>query len=1084
MVSQRMASSEPSRVFISYARKDGAVLAQRLQSDLTKEGFEIWLDTQRISGGATWTIEIETALDRANYVVVLMSHGSYVSEICRSEQLRAMRKGTSVIPLKAQSDTDIPLHLEAKNYRDFSDPGQYDARFAELLADIRGNVSAMLPERYRATPIRYLTAPPRVANYLERPEVLRALRDALFAEERHQPIALTALAGMGGIGKTVLAKALTDDEVVQRAFPDGIVWITAGKERKRDFIEEMREVAKALGDDLSGYDNALACENQYRTTIANKAALIVVDDVWSKTDIEPLLAESPRSRFLFTTRDAAIGRFVGAREHRADLLDLAQSRKLLASWANLPVAELPAASDNVITECGRLPMALSVVGAMLRTANEEFWTDTLDLLHKADLSAIQEQLPEGQQSFFKVVEVSFQSLESEIQERYKALAVLLEDMVAPIPVLQTLWNVSEAEARRISRQLVDRSLAQPDGARESIRLHDLQLDYVRAQYPDKEVLELIHGAIRLSSNVIVRDPGQFASQMVGRLLAYQDMPAIDAFIQRVAEGGPTPWLRCLQATLHPPGTPLVRTLQGHSKVVRSTALNGDGRLAVSASDDQTLKVWDVESGRELRTFASQTKYVTAVVLSANGRLAISASSLDETLKVWDVKSGRKLSTLTGHRAGVNAVAVTPDGRLAVSGSSDQTLKVWDVKSGRKLSTLTGHRAAVNAVAVTPDGRLAVSASDDQTLKVWDVESGRELRTLAGHNGSVDVMAMSEDGRLAVSASNDQTLKVWDLSSGRELRTLAGHAGGPHFNSHVSGMAISGDGRLAVSASNDQTLKVWDLSSGRELRTLTGHTNRVAAVAVTADGRLAVSASDDRTLKVWDLRSGRKLSTPKAHCDGVGKVVVIANGRLAASAGFIDRTVKVWDLPSGRELPTAQSLIKRILNWSGLRNLRRKTAGHVATSRNGRRTMYAAYPGLPGPLRLRDLDSGRNLLTLEDHAGWCVALTPDGRLAVSGSLDNTLKLWNLDEKCVLRTLRGHTDSVYDVALSGDGRVAVSASSDNTVKLWDLETGEVMATFTCDGDVKCCAFSEAAKLIVAGDDGGHVYFLRLEEPKSNN
>ena len=145
----------------------------------------------------------------------------------------------------------------------------------------RGDATATLPSEYRKTRVTYLTAPPRVANYLDRPEALRALRDTLFAEDHRQPIALTALAGMGGIGKTVLAKALTDDEVVQRAFPDGIVWITAGKERKRDFIEEMREVAKALGDDLTGYDTALACENRYRTTIANKAALIVVDDVWS-----------------------------------------------------------------------------------------------------------------------------------------------------------------------------------------------------------------------------------------------------------------------------------------------------------------------------------------------------------------------------------------------------------------------------------------------------------------------------------------------------------------------------------------------------------------------------------------------------------------------------------------------------------------------------------------------------------------------------------------------------------------------------------------------------------------------------------
>jgi len=292
-----MPPSEPSRVFISYARKDGASLAQRLQSDLANEGFDVWLDARRIQGGAVWTTDIEVALDKASHVLALLTQGSYVSEICRSEQLRALRKGTCVIPLKAQRDTDVPLHLEAKNYRDFSDPSQYDARFRNLLGDIRGNVSATLPERYRKTPIRYLTAPPRVANYLERPEALRALRDALFAEDHRQPIALTALAGMGGIGKTVLAKALTDDEVVQRAFPDGIVWITAGKERERELIAEMREVAKALGDDISCYDNALACENQYRTTIANKAALIVVDDVWSKADIEPLLAESPRSRY-------------------------------------------------------------------------------------------------------------------------------------------------------------------------------------------------------------------------------------------------------------------------------------------------------------------------------------------------------------------------------------------------------------------------------------------------------------------------------------------------------------------------------------------------------------------------------------------------------------------------------------------------------------------------------------------------------------------------------------------------------------------------------------------------------------------
>jgi hypothetical protein len=372
----------------------------------------------------------------------------------------------------------------------------------------------------------------------------------------------------------------------------------------------------------------------------------VVDDVWSKADIEPLLAESPRSRFLFTTRDASIGRFVGAHEHRADLLDLTQSHELLASWANVPIAELPAPADELITECGRLPLALSVVGAMLRGADHEFWWDTLDLMHKADLSAIQEQLPPGQDSFFKAVEVSFQSLKPEMQQRYKALAVLLDDMAALLPILETLWNVSEAEARRISRQFVDRSLAQRDGAEESIRLHDLQLDYVRAQYPEREALELIRSTVRLSAQVIDRAPRQFVSQLVGRLLPHRGIPAIRQFIHEIHAGAPKPWLRPLYAALIPPGTGLLRTLEGHSDYVHSVAVTPDGKRAVSASNDNTLKVWDLETGQALRMLQADSYYVYGMAVTPNGKQAVSAE--DNTLKVWDLETGHALRTLQGH----------------------------------------------------------------------------------------------------------------------------------------------------------------------------------------------------------------------------------------------------------------------------------------------------------------------------------------------------------------------------------------------------------------------------------------------------
>lgn len=541
-----MPKKKGHRIFISYAHRDGTKLAERLQRDLIANGLDAWRDTPKeIPGGVVWTSIIEEEIDNRDIILALLTPGSYRSHICRAEQLRALRKGKRLIPVLAAKDADIPLYNEPFQYRNFSDLDSYQTRLDELLGDILGDTTATLREAFRETCVSYTTVPPLVANYVERPEAVRALRDSLFGEDQRGPIALTALAGMGGIGKTVLAQALIRDEVVQQAFPDGVVWITAGREKQEDFTQQMREIGKALGDDLSRYGNPVACKNQYKTIIANKAVLIVVDDVWSKADIEPLLAESPSSRFLFTTRDASIAGFVGARDHRVELLDMRQSRELLAAWVGLAADQLPSESNEIIRECGCLPLAISQVGAMLRGTSRNSWKDTLDLLHNVDLSAFQEQMPPGQEHFFRSVEVSFLALTQNKQEKYKALAVLLEDMAADLPILQTLWNVSEAKARRMSKHFTDLSLAQREEHSEAIRLHDLQLDYIRAQYPDAEALDLIRGAMKLAYHVIVKDPAQFASQMVGRLLTHESRPAIRCFIEQVASGAPVPWLRPL-----------------------------------------------------------------------------------------------------------------------------------------------------------------------------------------------------------------------------------------------------------------------------------------------------------------------------------------------------------------------------------------------------------------------------------------------------------------------------------------------------------------------------------------------------------
>jgi len=484
------------------------------------------------------------------------------------------------------------------------------------------------------------------------------------------------------------------------------------------------------------------------------------------------------------------------------------------------------------------------------------------------------------------------------------------------------------------------------------------------------------------------------------------------------------------------------TLLGHTANVLGVGLSRDGNTALSASEDNTLKVWDVESGRELRTLAGHTNAVRGVALSADGRLAVSASE-DNTLKVWEVESGRELRTLIGHTNIVRDVALTPDGQVAVSASEDNTVKIWEVESGRELRTFDRHYEAVNSVAISDDGRVGVSASDDCTLKVWDVESGRLLHALFNlWDDPVPCVAISGDGRLAVSPFSDGSLKVWDLGAGRELRSLGGHGHG----TYMFCVAFSADGRIAVSGAEDKTLKIWEVESGRELRTLTGHSHVVRAAAVAPDGQRVISASSDKTLKVWETGSGRELWTLKGHIGLVACVAISRDGRLAVSASW-DDTLKVWDLATGREVRTLRCHPNEgdvTTRWSSswlVSGAAISADGRVAVSASSDRT-----------LRVWDLVTGRELRALIGHSSSvnAVTVTPDGQRVVSASEDQTLKVWDLESGRVLRTLAGHTDAVWAVAVAPDGQRVVSASGDQTLRVWDLESGCVLRTLTGHSD----------------------------------
>jgi hypothetical protein len=282
--------------------------------------------------------------------------------------------------------------------------------------------------------------------------------------------------------------------------------------------------------------------------------------------------------------------------------------------------------------------------------------------------------------------------------------------------------------------------------------------------------------------------------------------------------------------------------------INSVAFGPDGRSALSGSDNKKVKLWDLSSGQEIRTFTGHSGRVTSVAFAPNGHTALSGS-FDTTVKLWDVANGREIHTFTGHLGYVTSVVFASDGRTALSGSTRSELKLWDVSSGREIRKLVAF--GVSSVALGPGGRNALyAASVASWAGLVDVADGETIRTLGkgAHSGFVTTVAFAPDGHTALTGSADNTLKLWDLSSGREIRTFTGHSGG------VTSVAFPPDGRTALSGSHDKTLKLWDVATGREIRTFTGHSDWVTSVAFAPDGRSALSGSKDDTIRLWDLTS--------------------------------------------------------------------------------------------------------------------------------------------------------------------------------------------------------------------------------------
>jgi WD40 repeat protein len=278
------------------------------------------------------------------------------------------------------------------------------------------------------------------------------------------------------------------------------------------------------------------------------------------------------------------------------------------------------------------------------------------------------------------------------------------------------------------------------------------------------------------------------------------------------------------------------------------AFTPDGRQAVATGGAVIL--YDLSTGQEVSRTLELQYARCGLALTHDGRYFVTGHQHDRVVRMGEVRTDKEVRTFEGHTDGVYAVALSPDDKRLVTGSNDRTLRLWDVKTGRELRRFPGVTDMVRSADFSPDGRRVVSGhygpGSRYLVRLWDADAGREVRSFQGHTRDVTAVLFTPDGKSIVSAGMDGAVILWDVETGQEVRRMA-HTGG------VYGAAVSPDGRRALTAGfGDAMVRLWDLGTGRELRRLDGHTGAVLGVAFSPDGKRALSSDSRYTLRLWRM----------------------------------------------------------------------------------------------------------------------------------------------------------------------------------------------------------------------------------------
>ncbi len=520
----------------------------------------------------------------------------------------------------------------------------------------------------------------------------------------------------------------------------------------------------------------------------------------------------------------------------------------------------------------------------------------------------------------------------------------------------------------------------------------------------------------------------------------------------------------VQAQSPAPALTILHTLEGHKELVYSVNFSPDGKHLISGSFDKSLKLWDVKTAKEVKSYAGtsgHTDLVLTTAFSPDGRL-IASGAKDNSIKLWDMPISGVYRSYAGASAPAACQALTPDGNKLVAGLEDGNVKVWNTSDGKELATLKS-KSKVLSLAISANGQLLATGEANGLISLYQISDNKLVGQLPAHASEVRGLGFHPNNQLLFSAGQDGLVKVWNVPGGAPAAKAPEKAPAPEKNTKTPEKKTPAEQKNAKTPekaakpeekaakpadkenkqaekkapAEQKSAKTEDKkdTTPKPVRSFTASPTPITSFAVIDGGNRAVLANQDGLAKVINLTTGNVDKELKGHAGAIQAIAPTGNSQLIFTAG-VDKKLRCFNVNDGKELKVLPNdALARSLFASGTSLIVGNSDGSIQVLN------ITNTPNQPLPPTF-----GAVLHTFKQPASVAsVIMANAASLIYAASQDKTVTSFKIASDAPLRNLAGHGNLVDAVVYSPDGLTVASSSHDGTIRFWNThdgkQTGEV-------------------------------------------